>query len=67
MLDRQPQLINEAKKGGATALYLASQNGHPGVVSYLIDSRARPSTATKYMKESTMRPCEIRGGQVLEA
>jgi len=38
--ERMLELINEAKKGGATALYLASQNGHPGVVSYLIDSRA---------------------------
>ena len=33
--------INHKKSGGATALYLASQNGHHEVVSYLLGFGAR--------------------------
>lgn len=43
LLDRQ--MINHKKKGGASALYLASQNGHPQVVSHLLGLGARPSIA----------------------
>ena len=41
------QEINHRKKGGATALYLASQNGHHEVVFHLLQNGARASVQKK--------------------
>ena len=38
---RSREVINAGKDGGASALYLAAQNGHAEVVEYLIHCNAR--------------------------
>ena len=50
--EQPPQVINHQKLGGATALYLAAQNGHGEVVHLLIDLRASILSRTCFLPKS---------------